>query len=119
MGINNTQRGGAGAGRGDDPHGVTRVNRFSATTRKGMNPDAGAASGSQASSDVRNTGGLDAGEGMSMVRSKYKESRKAGLSPDDARGAALNPLSYSGLTGPGGKQGPDIKMATDYKGDAV
>ena len=23
MGINNTQRGGAGAGRGDDPHGVT------------------------------------------------------------------------------------------------
>ena len=127
-----TQRGGADAGRGDDPHGVTSVNRFSATTRKaapvtkeeyhdsiskGIAPPV--ANGSQTSYSVTNSGGLGKGEGMSMVRSKYRESRQAGMSPDDARGAALNPLSYPAATGPGGNQGPDIKMTTDAYGNRI
>lgn len=117
MAINNSIRGGSGAGRGDNPHS-TVMNRFSANTRKAA-PEAGTANGSQTSFEVRNTGGLAAGEGAAMVRSKYKESRKAGMSPDDARGAALNSYSYSGATTPNAQQGPDIKMATDYSGKAV
>lgn len=32
MGINSSQRGGAGAGRGDDPHGVTGESRLTGAT---------------------------------------------------------------------------------------
>jgi hypothetical protein len=126
------QRGGAGAGRGDNAHGVTQVNAFSATTRKaapigqaqyssdmasGTSP--ALSNGSQASYNVQNAATHAPGEGMSQVRSTYKESRKAGMSPDASRGAALNPYSYQSGSGPGGNVGPTISMATDYKGNAV
>lgn len=95
------------------------VYRYSAATRKGTNPAAGAASGSQSSYSVSNSGGQASGEGMGMVRSKYRESRQAGMSPDASRGAALNEYSYNSGTGPGGRQGPSINMATDYNGKRV
>ena len=109
---------GAGAGRGDDAHGVTPVNRFSASTRKAT-PEAGTAKGSQTSYEVTNSGGQGPGEGMAQVRSKYKDLRKDGMSPDDARGLATTELAYNAGSGPGGQQGPRIKQTTDYKGDAV
>ena len=134
-----TQRGGAGAGRGDDAHGVTppaagftRVNAVSAATRKaapltkedhealraeGASP--AAAYGSKTSYDVSNAGSHDPGEGMGMVRSHYRAQRQAGMSPDQARFSATIPSNYSAGNGPGGRMGPSIKQATDYKGDAV
>lgn len=123
---------GAGAGRGDNAHGVTRVNRYSAATRKAepvSSEDMSAArakgeyapvaNGSQASVDVSNAGSHGPGEGMGMVRSKYREQRQAGMTPDRARSAALNPYSYPAGNGPGGKMGPTLNDATDYKGDAI
>lgn len=109
---------GYGAGRGDDAHGVTPVNRFSAATRKAA-PEAGTANGSQTAYEVTNSGGQGPGEGMGQVKAKYKEMRQGGLSPDEARGMATSPLAYNAGSGPGGQQGPRIKQTTDYKGDAV
>jgi hypothetical protein len=120
---------GAGAGRGDDANGVTRINRYSAATRKaepisseeqtaararGEYPKV--SSGSQASVDVSNAGSHGPGEGMSMVRSKYREQRQSGMAPDDARSAALSPYSYPAGNGPGGKMGPTITDATNAYG---
>ena len=132
MGNPVTQRGGADAGRGDDAHGVTQVNAFSANTRKAApigqdqyNSDMASgtspaiSNGSQASYNVQNAATHAPGEGMSQVRSTYRESRKAGMSPDASRGAALNPYSYQSGSGPGGNVGPSISMATDFKGNAV
>lgn len=132
MAIRSTNRGGYGAGRGDNPHGVTNVNAYSAATRKAKPISSGeynssisageypnTAAGSKASYNVSNSGGHRQGEGMSMVRNKYRESRKSGMSPDASRGAALNPYSYPSGTGPGGRQGPSINMATDYEGKSL
>lgn len=127
---------GANAGRGDDAHGVTpgvtRVYNYSAATRNATpltsdemtaarerGESAPVANGSMSSTDVSNSGGLAEGEGMSMVRSKYREQRKAGMTPDRARSMALSPYSYPAATGPGGKQGPNFKWATDYEGNPV
>lgn len=109
---------GANAGRGDDAHGVTPVSRFSAATRKAA-PEAGTANGSQTAYGVSNNGGQGPGEGVGQVKSKYKEMRQSGLSPDDARGMATSSLAYPSGSGPGGQQGPNIKQITDYKGDSV
>ena len=109
---------GANAGRGDNAHGVTPINRFSAATRKAA-PEAGTAKGSQTAYEVTNSGGQGPGEGMGQVKAKYKEMRQGGLSPDEARGVATTELAYNAGSGPGGQQGPRIKQTTDYKGDAV
>ena len=109
---------GAGAGRGDNAHGSTPVNRFSAATRK-AEPEKGTAKGSQTAYEVTNSGGQGPGEGMGQVKAKYKDLRKDGMSPDDARGMATTELAYNAGSGPGGQQGPRIKQTTDYKGDAV
>lgn len=109
---------GSNAGRGDNPNGITPVNRFSAATRKAA-PEAGTASGSQTAYEVSNNSGQGPGEGMGQVRSKYKEMRQSGLAPDEARGMATSPLAYNSGSGPGGQKGPNIKQTTDYKGDFV
>ena len=113
-----TQRGGAGAGRGDDAHGVTNINRFSAPTRKAA-PQPGTANGSQTAYNVTNSGGQGPGEGMGQVRAKYREMRQGGLSPDEARGMATTPLAYNSGTGPGGQQGPRIQQTKDAYGNPV
>lgn len=112
-------------GRYDDPHGVTSMYRYSAQTRnaspitkeeydsdvaQGNVPKSSA--GSKASSTVTNSMGQAKGEGAADVRSKYRESRKAGMSPDDARGTALSPSSYPA-------SGPKINPKTDYKGNSI
>lgn len=97
-----TQRGGADAGRGDNPHGVTKVNLYSAKTRKEGH-------GKQTSMDV-STG--DQGGDMSNVRGKYRQMRKAGLSPDASRASALNPYGHSA------ENRPNIQMSTDASGNA-
>lgn len=122
---------GANAGRGDNPNGPSVVNRFSATTRKaqpitkeeydssiakGETPKS--SQGSKAAYSVTNSGGQAEGAGMRMVRDKYRESRKAGMSEDDARGRALTEYSYPAGTGPGGQQGPRIQQVTNPDGTA-
>lgn len=109
---------GANSGRGDNAHGVTPVSRFSAATRKAA-PEAGTANGSQTAYGVSNSGGQGLGEGMGQVKTKYKEMRQGGMSPDDARGMATSPFAYNSGSGPGGRQGPNIAQTTDYKGDSV
>jgi hypothetical protein len=127
MGIKHHHRGPNGSSRGDDTHGVTNVNRFSATTRKaapisseeqtatrarGEHPDVN--KGSQAAYGVTNGAFQGPGEGMKQVRSKYKESRKDGFSPDGAREQAL---SGGGSSGTG--HGPNIKFTKDAYGKSV
>lgn len=109
----------------DSGHGVTSMYRYSAQTRnappitkeqhdsdisQGNVPKSSA--GSKASSAVTNSMGQAEGEGAQQVRSKYRESRKSGMSPDDARGAALSPSSYPA-------SGPKINPKTDYKGNSI
>jgi len=99
MGIKHHHRGPNGSSRGDDTHGVTNVNAYSASTRKAA-PEAGTAKGSQAAYSVTNGAFQGPGEGMQQVRSKYKESRKAGFSPDGAREQAISGRYNSGGHGP-------------------
>lgn len=105
---------------GRDMAGGGTVGRFSANTRKaapltkdeyhasikaGKAPDA--SRGSQTAYKVSNAAGAAAGSTMGQLRSDYKQARKSGMSPDDARGQAL------------GKAGSNAKMSKDYKGNEV
>lgn len=121
---------GAGAGRGDSPY--TRVNAVSAATRKAapltkeeddaltaQGKSAPASYGSQTSYDVSNAGGHAPGQGMSMVRDSYRQQRKAGMTPDQARQHATNRMNYASGSGPGGPAGPTIQQKTDYYGNPV
>lgn len=112
------QRGNELGGR--DMAGGGTVAEFSAKTRKaapltkeeynasikaGKAPES--SRGSQAAYRVSNDAGSAAGATMSQLRSDYKQARKSGLSPDDARGQALS------------KAGPNARMSKDYKGNEV
>lgn len=125
---------GANAGRGDNPHPspYTRVNAVSAATRKtapltkeednaltAQGKSAPASYGSQTSYDVSNAGGHAPGQGMGMVRDNYREQRKAGMTPDQARAHVTNRMNYASGSGPGGPAGPTIQQKTDYYGNAV
>ena len=112
------QRGNEMGGR--DAAGGGTVGRFSGKTRKatpltkqeadasikaGKAPDT--SRGSQTAYKISNNPTSAYGETMGQLRSDYKQARKSGLSPDDARGQAIS------------KAAPNAKMTKDYKGDAV
>lgn len=112
------QRGNELGGR--DTAGGGTVGRFSANTRKaapltkdeyhssikaGKAPSA--ERGSQTAYKVSNDAGSAAGATMGQLRSDYKQARKSGMNPDDARGQALS------------KAGPNARMSKDYKGNEV
>lgn len=84
----------------------TKVNAFSAKTRKSEPSKENLAGGSKASYDVKNNATSPAGETMSQVKGKYKEARKAGFHPDSARTQAVT------------STGDNYRMASDYKGKA-
>ena len=93
--------------------GPRKVYNYSAATRNSQPTPENRAGGSQASQEVTNGAFQGPGEGMKMIRDKYRQSRKAGFSPDGAREQTL-----SGRYGSGG-HGPTTKMYTDYQGRKV
>lgn len=84
----------------------TKVNAFSAKTRKSEPSEDDGSKGSKASYDVKNNATSPAGETMGQVRGVYKSARKAGLKPDHARSVAIT------------NTGDNYSMRTDYKGKA-
>lgn len=63
--------------------------------------------GSQAEYKVTNASNAPKGATMNQVKSAYKTARKSGMSPDDARGQALN------------SNQKQIKMSSDAYGNQV
>lgn len=95
--------------------GPRKVYNYSAATRNSQPTPENRAGGSQASQEVTNGAFQGPGEGMAQVRSTYRQSRKAGFSPDGAREQALfNRSNYSGSG-----HGPTMNMYTDYQGRKV
>lgn len=84
----------------------TKVNAFSAKTRKSEPSKENLAAGSKASYDVKNNATSPAGETMGQVRGVYKSARKAGLNPDMSRTVAVT------------NTGDNYSMRTDYEGKA-
>jgi hypothetical protein len=102
-----SMRGGAGAGRGDNPHYQgNKVNAFSAKTRNAEPTKDDGSKGSKASWDVKNNATSPAGETMGQVKKTYKDSRKAGMSPDQSR--------LQAVVGAGN----NYSMKTDHDGKA-